>query len=158
MVGGEEIAFERVRPLMASMGRPIHVGPAGAGELAKLVNQLIVASTIATVAEAMLLAERGGADPSKVREALLGGFADSTILHQHAPRMIERNFVPGGPAKYQVKDTATAVAFADSLRLELPVLRLVDRLFEDMVLHGDGELDHSGIIREIRRRNRLDVV
>ena len=110
MVGGEEAAFERVRPVLEVMGRPTRVGPAGTGELAKLVNQLIVASTIAVVAEAVLLAERGGADPAKVREALLGGFAHSTILEQHALRMIARDFKPGGPAKYQVKDTSTALA------------------------------------------------
>jgi 3-hydroxyisobutyrate dehydrogenase-like beta-hydroxyacid dehydrogenase len=111
MAGGTQDAFERARPLLEVMGRPTHVGPAGTGQLSKLVNQMIVASTIVTVAEAVLLAERGGADPAKVREALLGGFADSIILHQHALRMIERDFRPGGPAKYQVKDTTTAVEF-----------------------------------------------
>jgi 3-hydroxyisobutyrate dehydrogenase-like beta-hydroxyacid dehydrogenase len=100
----------------------------------------------------MLFAERGGADPAKVREALLGGFADSTVLKQHALRMINGNFVPGGPAKYQVKDTTTALALSRSIGLELPLLGLVDRLYGDMVAHGDGDLDHSGIIREIRRR------
>ena len=103
MAGGAQDVFERARALLEVMGRPTRVGPAGTGQLSKLVNQMIVASTIVTVAEAVLLAERGGADPAKVREALLGGFADSTILRQHALRMIERNFQPGGSAKYQVK-------------------------------------------------------
>jgi 3-hydroxyisobutyrate dehydrogenase-like beta-hydroxyacid dehydrogenase len=155
MAGGEEVAFERARPVLAIMGRPTRVGPAGAGHLAKLVNQLIVAGIIAVVAEALLLAERGGADPAGVREALLGGFADSTILKQHGRRMIERDFKPGGPAKHQVKDTGTAVALARKLGLELPVAALADRLFADLVAHGDGELDHSALIRELRRRNRL---
>lgn len=155
MAGGEADAFERARPVLAIMGRPTRIGPAGTGQLAKLVNQLIVAGTIAVVAEALLLAERGGADPAKVREALLGGFADSTILKQHGRRMIERDFTPGGPAKHQVKDTGTAVALAKKLGLELPVAGLVDRLFADLVAHGDGELDHSALIREIRRRNDL---
>lgn len=158
MAGGDEAVFERVRPLLEVMGRPIRVGPAGTGQLAKLVNQLIVASTIAVVAEALLFAERGGADPAKVREALLGGFADSTILRQHGRRIIERDFRPGGPAKHQLKDTRTAIALARKLGLTLPVGDLVDGLFSDLVAHGDGELDHSAVIREIRRRNHLPLV
>lgn len=157
MAGGDAEVFERARGVLQTMGRPTHIGPAGTGQLAKLVNQMMVASTIATVAEAMLLAERGGADPAQVRAALLGGFADSTILRQHAARMIARDFEPGGPAKYQIKDTKTALGFAQSVGLELPVLGLVDGLFTDMVEHGDGELDHSALIRELRRRNGLPV-
>ncbi|SAL56346.1 2-hydroxy-3-oxopropionate reductase [Caballeronia turbans] len=157
MAGGEAEVFERVRAVLQTMGRPTRIGPAGTGQLAKLVNQMMVASTIATVAEAMLLAERGGADPAQVRAALLGGFADSTILRQHAARMIAQDFKPGGPAKYQIKDTKTALGFAHSVGLELPVLGLVDGLFTDMVEHGDGELDHSALIRELRRRNGLPV-
>jgi len=152
MAGGEDASVERVRALFEAMGRPVRVGPVGAGQLAKLVNQMMVASTIAAVAEALLFAERGGADPGKVREALLGGFADSTVLRQHGLRMIAGNFVPGGPAKYQVKDTGTALALSRHIGLELPLLGLVDGLFADMVAHGDGDLDHSAIIREIRRR------
>ena len=157
MAGGAEDVFERARPLLEVMGRPTRVGPAGTGQLAKLVNQMIVASTVVTVAEAVLLAERGGADPAKVREALLGGFADSTILRQHALRMIGRDFRPGGPAKYQVKDTTTAVEFGRTVGLELPVLQVVDGLFGDMVERGDGDLDHGAIIREIGRRNGLRI-
>ena len=157
MAGGEAAAFEAWRELLAVMGRPTHVGPAGSGQLAKLANQTIVASTIVAVAEALLFAERGGADPGQVREALLGGFADSTVLRQHGLRMVQQQFKPGGPAKYQVKDTSTALAFARTLGLELPVLGVVDRLFADMVSHGDGDLDHSGIVREIRRSQRLPV-
>jgi 3-hydroxyisobutyrate dehydrogenase-like beta-hydroxyacid dehydrogenase len=153
LVGGEEAAMERVRPVLEIMGRPTHIGPVGTGELAKLVNQLIVAGTITIVAEALLLAERGGADPAKVREAILGGFAHSTILEQHAPRMIANDFRPGGPAKHQLKDTETAMALARALGLELPVSALVDGLFADLVEHGDGDLDHSAVIRELRRRN-----
>lgn len=155
MTGGDVAVFERSRALLQTMGRPTHIGPAGTGQLAKLVNQMIVAGTIATVAEAMLLAEQGGADPAQVRAALLGGFADSTILRQHAARMIARDFTPGGPAKYQVKDTQTALAFAQGVGLRLPVLALVDNLFTDMIEHGGGDLDHSALIRELRRRNGL---
>jgi 3-hydroxyisobutyrate dehydrogenase-like beta-hydroxyacid dehydrogenase len=157
LVGGEEAVVDRVRPVLEIMGRPTHIGPVGTGELAKLVNQLIVAGTIAVVAEALLLAERGGADPATVREGILGGFAHSTVLEQHAPRMVANDFRPGGPAKHQLKDTATAMALARTLGLELPVSALVDRLFADLVEHGDGDLDHSAIIRELRRHNRLPV-
>ncbi|MGM1054164.1 MAG: NAD(P)-dependent oxidoreductase [Pseudomonadota bacterium] len=155
MAGGDEAAFARALPFLEPLGRPVRIGPAGSGQLAKLVNQLVVASTIATVSEAMLLAERGGADPARVREALLGGFADSTILRAHGQRMIDQDFAPGGPAKWQLKDTRTALSMADSLDLELPVATLVNQLFEDMVAHGDGELDHSALILELRRRNAL---
>ena len=153
MVGGDPATFERHRHLFAPLGRAVHVGPAGSGQLAKLANQSIVANTIATVAEALLLAERGGADPRKVREALMGGFADSTILQVHGERMLDEDFRPGGPAKWQWKDTQTAQALADDLALDLPVSRLVDGLFGDLVANGDGDLDHSALIRELRRRN-----
>jgi 2-hydroxy-3-oxopropionate reductase len=105
------------------------------------------------VAEALLLAERGGADPARVREALLGGFADSTVLRQHGLRMVEGNFAPGGPAKYQIKDPGTALALAGTLGLTLPVAVEVDRLFRSLVDHGDGDLDHSAAIQELRRMN-----
>lgn len=153
MVGGDPTTFERHRYLFAPLGRAVHVGPAGSGQLAKLANQSIVANTIATVAEALLLAERGGADPRKVREALMGGFADSTILQVHGERMLDEDFRPGGPGKWQWKDTQTAQALADDLALDLPVSRLVDGLFSDLVANGDGDLDHSALIRELRRRN-----
>lgn len=155
MAGGAPEDIEEAKEVFAVLGRVTRVGPAGSGELAKLANQVIVANTIATVAEALLLAERGGADPAAVREALLGGFADSTILRQHGQRMIEGNFKPGGPAKYQLKDQTTATALARELELELPVSELVQRLFAEMVDHGDGERDHSGLYRELRRRNGL---
>lgn len=157
MAGGGEADFARALPVFAPLGRATRVGPAGAGQLAKLANQVIVAGSIATVAEALLLAERGGADPGKVREALLGGFAELAVLRQHALRMIDRDFAPGGPATYQAKDTGTALGLGAAMGLDLPVLRLVDGLFASMVAQGDGDLDHSAIIRELRRRNRLSV-
>ena len=157
MVGGAQRDFDAVREVLSVMGRPVLIGPVGSGQLAKIANQMIVASTIATVSEAFLLAERGGADLAKLREALTGGFADSTILQQHGRRMIEDDFKPGGPAKWQLKDTHTAVALARSLGLTLPVVTLVDSLFEDMIAHGDGDLDHSALIRELRRRNGLPL-
>lgn len=156
MVGGEQQTFDEAKPIFTAMGRATLVGAAGCGELAKLVNQLIVASTIATVSEGLLLAKQGGADVSKVREALSGGYADSPILQQHGLRIIEHNFKPGGKARIQLKDTHTAIAQAKHLNLTLPVGQLVDQLFEGMVDAGDGELDHAGLFRQIKRLNHLD--
>lgn len=156
MAGGTEDAFERATPILAAMGRPVHIGPAGTGALAKLVNQLTVATTIAAVSEAMTLAEVGGADPARVREAMLGGFAASCILEQHGQRMLERNFTPGGPSKHQLKDTRSACDAANELGLDLPLLKLTDQLFSDLVDHDGGDLDHSALLLEIRRRNGLD--
>ncbi|KJF74813.1 NAD(P)-dependent oxidoreductase [Agrobacterium arsenijevicii] len=153
MAGGDATLVDAMRPVLAYLGRVTHVGPVGSGSLTKLANQLIVASTICSVAEALTLAKSGGADPARVREALLGGFADSTVFRQHGLRMVEGNFEPGGPAKYQVKDTSTALGFARNRGLRLPVSEEVDRLFQAMVDNGDGDLDHSGIIRELQRMN-----
>jgi 2-hydroxy-3-oxopropionate reductase len=158
MAGGEQRDFEEARAIFEAMGRPTLVGPVGCGELAKLANQVIVSNTLATVAEALLLAKVGGADPAAVREALLGGFADSTILRQHGKRMIEGDFKPGGPAKYQLKDQRTATALARDLGLELPVSALVEVLFDALVSHGHGDSDHSGIFIELQRLNGLSTV
>ena len=156
MAGGDAASVEALAPLFAPLGRPTHVGPVGSGQLAKLANQLIVASSICAVAEALLLAERGGADPARVREALLGGFADSAVLRQHGLRMVERDFKPGGPAKHQIKDTGTALDLARAQQLRLPVAEEVDRLFRSLVEHGGGDLDHSAVIVELRRLNALE--
>lgn len=153
MAGGDAAVVDQLSPIFTPLGRVTHVGPSGCGALTKLANQLIVASTICAVAEALTLAQAGGADPARVREALLGGFADSTVFRQHGLRMVEEDFKPGGPAKYQVKDTSTALRFARSHGLKLPVGEEVDRLFQAMVDHGDGDLDHSGVILELRRMN-----
>lgn len=153
MVGGAESDFEAARPLFEAMGKPIHIGPVGTGELTKLVNQLTVASTIVAVSETLLLAEAGGANLDRVREALLGGFAQSRILAEHGRRMIDGNFAPGGPAKYQIKDTSAARELATALGLDLPMLNLADELFTSLVAAGGGDLDHSALILELKRRN-----
>ncbi|MDO5643087.1 MAG: NAD(P)-dependent oxidoreductase [Paracoccus sp. (in: a-proteobacteria)] len=153
MAGGRPDDIAASLPLLSPMGRVVHIGPAGTGALTKLINQITVASTIATVSEAILLAEAGGADPAKVREALMGGFASSRIMELHGKRMIDGDFEPGGPARYQLKDTRAARDVAAALGLELPVLDLVDGLFDDLIAHGDGDLDHSALLIELRRRN-----
>ncbi|MBE0404362.1 NAD(P)-dependent oxidoreductase [Halomonas citrativorans] len=154
MAGGDAESFKAVEPILLSLGRPVHVGPAGSGELVKLANQMIVANTIATVAEAILLAERGGADPAQMLNALEGGFADSTVLRIHGQRMIKEDFTPGGPSKWQLKDTQTAMALAQEWQLKLPVSSLVNGLYEALIAQGEGDLDHSALIRQLRRHNQ----
>ena len=155
MAGGKADEIASLQAVLSPMGTVTHVGPDGSGALTKLVNQLLVASTICAVAEALLFARQGGADVAKVREALLGGFAGSRILDLHGARMIAGDFAPGGPAKYQIKDTGAAKAFAQSLGLDLPLLGLADQLFTDLVAHGGGDLDHSALILELEHRNGL---
>jgi 2-hydroxy-3-oxopropionate reductase len=154
MAGGETAVVEGARSLLEHFGRLTHVGPAGSGQLAKLANQTIVGITIDAVAEALVLAEAGGADPAAVRTALLGGFADSTILKQHGERMITRQFKPGAKAEIQLKDLRTSRELADSLGLDLPLLKRTEALYQDMCDHGDSQLDHSGIYLEIARRSK----
>ena len=146
MVGGDSETFAEVVPVFEAMGRPTHVGPTGCGQLSKLANQVIVAITIGAVSEAFILAGAGGADRSKVRDALQGGFASSRILSEHGLRMVNRDFEPGGPAKFQVKDLVNALGAAESLGLDLPITQLLHRLFEDMVQSGGADLDHAGLL------------
>ncbi|MDJ0825688.1 MAG: NAD(P)-dependent oxidoreductase [Rhodobacter sp.] len=158
MVGGPAELFEAVRPVLEAMGRPVLVGPSGAGQLAKLANQAIVAVTIGAVAEAMLLLREGGADPAAVRAALKGGFADSTILQQHGARMTTGDFVPGGLAKFQVKDLQNVLHEASGLGLSLPMVEAVTdrfRVFCDEM--GGAEKDHSGLFLELLRRNGMEA-
>lgn len=157
MAGGAGADIEAARGLLLPMGRVVHIGPAGTGSLTKLINQITVASTIATVAEAVLLARAGGADAGRVREALMGGFAASRILELHGQRMISRDFQPGGPARYQLKDTRAAREVAQKLGLNLPMLNLADQLFADLIAHGGGDLDHSALLIELQRRNGLST-
>jgi 2-hydroxy-3-oxopropionate reductase len=154
MAGGELSVVENARPVLEVMGRLTRVGPIGSGQLSKLANQVIVGITIGAVSEALLLAGKGGADLAAVREALLGGFADSTILRQHGERIIQGNFEPGGTARTQLKDLATSRELAESLGLDLPALKLTEQLYEEMCVHGRGELDHSALYLEIADRGR----
>ncbi|MDW3224108.1 MAG: NAD(P)-dependent oxidoreductase [Paracoccaceae bacterium] len=158
MVGGQAETFSRARSVFEAMGRPVHVGPSGAGQLSKLANQTIVAVTISAVAEAMLLVEQGGADPAAVRAALKGGFADSVILQQHGERMTEGNFDPGGLTKFQVKDLNNTLDEAASLGLELPATKNVRDRFQHFIDAMDGgERDHSGLYLELKARNGLTL-
>jgi len=154
MAGGDEKDVEAARGVIETMGRLTHVGPAGSGQLAKLANQTIVGITIDAVSEALLLVEAGGANPAAVHEALMGGFADSTILRQHGDRIINRRFEPGAKAEIQLKDLRTSRELADSLGLDLPVLKMTEELYRDMCRNGRPELDHSALYLEIADRGK----
>lgn len=158
MAGGEADAFARATPVLEAMGRPVHVGPTGSGQLSKLANQAIVAVTIAAVAEAMLLVQKGGADPAAVRAALKGGFADSVILQQHGERMTEGNFVPGGLSKFQLKDLDNLLNESGQLGLTLPTAQMTRDRFADFCANMDGaDKDHSGLYLELLKRNGEDA-
>jgi len=155
MAGGEAADFERAAPVFAALGRATHVGPHGAGQLAKLANQMIVGITIGAVAEALLLCQKGGADPAKVRQAIGGGFAESRILQLHGERMVTRDFAPRGRMAVQLKDMRNALDTAAGMGFDAPITAALERLYADGVAHGDGELDHSGLFVELARRNQM---
>jgi 2-hydroxy-3-oxopropionate reductase len=146
MAGGAESDLLDAGPIFAALGKVTHMGPQGRGQLCKLVNQCIVAVTIGAVAEGLLLAQAGGADPAQVRKAILGGFCQSRILELHGRRMIERNFTPGGQIKNQIKDLNAALEVADRLGVNLPLTQQVRQLFVDLADSGQEMLDHSALI------------
>jgi 2-hydroxy-3-oxopropionate reductase len=149
MVGGSEADFERARPILEVLGeRVTHLGPVGSGQVTKLANQLIVAQTIDAVAQALRLAELSGLDSARVREALLGGFAESRILELHGDRMVRRDFAPGGQSTLQLKDVRLICELAASVGFESSTLENCLGQWERFVeAEGNGELDHSGLFR-----------
>lgn len=156
MAGGDRDAFDAMQPVFSVMGRATYVGPAGAGSLAKLANQVIVGNTIQTVAEALLLAQAGGADPAAVIEALKGGFADSPILQNHGKRMVAGNFKPGGRSVIQLKDTRTAADLGAELGIVMPMTEQARETFSNLVENGQGDLDHNAAWLDLRRRSGLE--
>jgi 2-hydroxy-3-oxopropionate reductase len=150
MVGGPEAAFERVRPLFELMGKNITlVGGNGDGQTAKVANQIVVALNIEAVAEALLFASRAGADPAKVRQALMGGFASSRILEVHGERMIERRFEPGFRIELHQKDLNLALQAAKALGVSLPNTATAQELFNACAAHGGKAWDHSGMVKAL---------
>jgi 3-hydroxyisobutyrate dehydrogenase-like beta-hydroxyacid dehydrogenase len=155
MVGGEAADFERALPVFAPLGRATHVGPHGAGQLAKLANQMIVGITIGAVSEALLLAARGGADMAKVREAIRGGFAESRVLEVHGQRMVERDFAKRAAMSVQLKDLNNALETARAMDFQAPITELFARLYDEAIAHGIGDCDHSALFVELARRNGM---
>lgn len=150
MVGGPEAAFDRVKPLFALMGKNITlIGGNGDGQTTKAANQIIVALTIAAVAEAFVFASKAGADPAKVRQALMGGFASSRILEVHGERMLKRTFSPGFRVRLHQKDLALALAGARAMGVALPQTAGAAQLMQVCAAHGLDEMDHSALVRAL---------
>ncbi|MEH3091623.1 MAG: NAD(P)-dependent oxidoreductase [Agrobacterium cavarae] len=156
MAGGDEATVTSLDDVFSAMGRLTYVGPSGAGQLCKLANQQIVAITIGAVAEAMMLVEAGGASREGFRNAIRGGFAESRILELHGERMVKRNFVPGGPSKFQLKDLNGVLATAKDLDLALPLTEEVTRAFDAFVGNGGADIDHSGLLLHLERLNKRE--
>ncbi len=151
MVGGPAGAFKTVRPMFELMGRPTHVGGHGDGQTAKVANQIVVALTIEAVGEALVFASKAGADPARVREALMGGFAASRILEVHGERMIKRQIEPGFRIALHQKDLDLALQSARTLGVSLPNTASCQQLFNAAVAAGGGGWDHSGLVRVLER-------
>ncbi len=150
MVGGAEASFERVKPLFELMGKNItRVGGVGDGQTCKVANQIIVALNIEAVGEALLFAAKAGADPAKVRQALMGGFAASRILEVHGERMIKRTFNPGFRIELHQKDLKLALEGAHALGLSLPHTASALQMMNSCAAHGGAQLDHSSLVRAL---------
>jgi len=153
MIGGQPEVFEQIKPYFEIMGKNIvHVGDNnGDGQTCKVANQIVVALTIEAVGEALLFASKAGADPSKVRSALLGGFAQSKILELHGQRMIDRSFAPGFRVQLHQKDLNLALQSARNLGLSLPNTSTAQELFNAVAAHGGSELDHSAMVLALEK-------
>ncbi len=149
MCGGEADVFARVRPVLEAMGSPVHIGPAGTGQMAKLANQTIVGVTIGAVAESLNLCTKAGADPARVREALMKGFAQSRILELHGQRMIDRDFAVRGRSSLQLKDLRNALAAGTDHGARMPLTAQTIALYEELLAFEDP--DHSGLLLAYER-------
>jgi 2-hydroxy-3-oxopropionate reductase len=158
MVGGSEATFERVKPVFELMGKNITlVGGNGDGQTAKVANQIIVALNIEAVAEALLFAAKAGADPARVRQALMGGFASSKILEVHGERMVKRTFDPGFRIALHQKDLNLALSSARALGVSLPNTATAQELFNSCVAHGGAAWDHSGMVKALEKLANFEI-
>ena len=152
MVGGKEAVFTRVRPIFELMGKNITlIGGIGDGQTCKVANQIVVALTIEAVGEALLFASKAGADPARVRQALMGGFAASRILEVHGERMINRTFDPGFRIELHQKDLNLALAGARALGVSLPNTSMAQELFNACQAQGGAKWDHSAMVRALEK-------
>jgi 2-hydroxy-3-oxopropionate reductase len=158
MVGGDEKIFEKVKPIFELMGKNINlVGGNGDGQTAKVANQIIVALNIEAVAEALLFASKAGADPAKVRQALMGGFAGSKILEVHGERMVKRTFDPGFRIELHQKDLNLALNSARALGVSLPNTATAQELFNSCSAHGGKAWDHSAMVRALEKLANFEI-
>jgi 2-hydroxy-3-oxopropionate reductase len=153
MAGGDAKVVDGLADVFGAMGRVTRIGPVGTGQMTKLANQIIVGATMVAVAEALHFLKRGGADPAAARKALMGGFADSKILNIHGERMIERNFVPGSPAEYQLKDMRTAQTLAAKGGMRFTLLDCLVGMFDGLIDRLGAGHDVSAILQEVERRS-----
>ena len=158
MVGGDEAVFDRVKPIFELMGKNINlVGANGDGQTAKVANQIIVALNIEAVAEALLFAAKAGADPAKVRQALMGGFASSKILEVHGERMVKRTFDPGFRIELHQKDLNLALSSARALGVSLPNTATAQELFNSCSAHGGKAWDHSAMVKALEKLANFEI-
>jgi 2-hydroxy-3-oxopropionate reductase len=158
MVGANEAAFDRVRPLFELMGKNITlVGGNGAGQTCKVANQIIVALNIEAVGEALLFASKMGADPAKVRQALMGGFAASRILEVHGERMVKRTFAPGFRIELHQKDLNLALSSARAIGVSLPNTATAQELFNSCAAHGGAAQDHSAMVQALEKLANFEI-
>ena len=158
MVGGDDATFAKVKPVFELMGKNITlVGENGAGQITKVANQIIVALNIEAVAEALLFASKAGADPAKVREALMGGFASSKILEVHGERMIKRTFDPGFRIELHQKDLNLALSTAKALGVSLPNTATAQELLNSCSAHGGKAWDHSAMVRALEKMANFEI-
>jgi 2-hydroxy-3-oxopropionate reductase len=158
MVGGNAATFAKVKPVFELMGKNITlVGGTGAGQITKVANQIIVALNIEAVAEALLFASKAGADPAKVREALMGGFASSKILEVHGERMIKRTFDPGFRIELHQKDLNLALSSAKALGVSLPNTATAQELFNSCNAHGGKAWDHSAMVKALEKMANFEI-
>ncbi|WP_374616292.1 2-hydroxy-3-oxopropionate reductase [Thauera aminoaromatica] len=158
MVGGSQAAFDKVKPIFDLMGKNITlVGGNGDGQITKVANQIIVALNIEAVGEALLLAAKAGADPAKVRQALMGGFANSRILEVHGERMVKRTFDPGFRIELHQKDLNLALTTARQLGVSLPNTATAQELFNACSAHGGAKWDHSAMVRALEKMANFEI-
>ena len=154
MVGGDEKTFKECYDLLKILGNPTLVGPVTSGQISKLANQIIVGVTIGAVAEAVTLCEKSGTNPSKMIEALSGGWADSKILQTHGKRMIGKNFSPKGKTTTQLKDMTNIINAGKAVDTHLPISSLIKEMYKDLVADGHGNTDHSSLYNAIEKINK----
>ena len=154
MVGGDEKIFRECYELLKILGNPTLVGPVTSGQISKLANQIIVGVTIGAVAEAVTLCEKSGTNPSKMIEALSGGWADSKILQTHGKRMIGKDFSPKGKTTTQLKDMTNIINAGKAVETHLPISSLIKEMYKDLVADGHGNTDHSSLYNAIEKVNK----
>ena len=154
MVGGDEKTFKECYDLLKILGNPTLVGPVTSGQISKLANQIIVGVTIGAVAEAVTLCEKSGTNPSKMIEALSGGWADSKILQTHGKRMIGKDFSPKGKTTTQLKDMTNIINAGKAVDTHLPISSLIKEMYKDLVADGHGNTDHSSLYNAIEKINK----